>query len=169
MSSAVVGQGRTHKGGLLGKPKGWKEMLLVTQKAELFLLLMLELSHTDTSFHNYLLVACSSCFLTTGVIMCCLHTPPREAGIHSRSSGITLMSDKHGCVCCWDEMRSAQRVRESWECADVVTMRQAMGSIRCAAVLLAHGGLLAHKHPGRCVTNGLAWDCWGEMFGVWAG
>lgn len=100
MSSAIVGLGRTHKGSLLGKPKGWKEMLLVTQKAELFLLLMLESSHTDMSFHNYLPAACSSCFLTTGIIMCCLHTPPREAGIHTQSSGITLMSDKHGCVCC---------------------------------------------------------------------
>lgn len=101
-----------------GKPKGWKEMLLVTQKAELFLLLMLELSHTDMSFHNYLPVACSSCFLTTSIV-CCPHTLPCEAGTWSGMDPelrycIDADSDKHRCVCCWDEMHSAQCIRVYW-------------------------------------------------------
>lgn len=66
-------------------------MLLVTQSAELFPLLVLELSHTDTSLHNYLLVTYSSCSVTTGIPVCCPSIQTREARIRAVKLGITLV------------------------------------------------------------------------------
>lgn len=63
---------------------------------------MLDLSHTGTSLDNYLLVTYSSCFETTGILVCCPRIQTYEARIHTMMSGITLMLaafEKQGYVC----------------------------------------------------------------------